>query len=248
VTVGDVAGAPTPLEEQREFLLRSLEDLEQERAAGDVDEADYLALKDDYTARAAAILRAIDVAHAPASAGTPRPWRRTVAVAAAVLAFAVGAGVLVAQSAGRRDPNDTATGAVDRSVTELLNEAGRRTAEGDLEVALDRYEEVLDREPTNAEAMTYRAWLLTLSGEPEAGLTGLLEAATTHPDYPDVHAFLAILFFRNGLVEQAGRELDRLDALDPPPAIRQLTEGLRAQVDAALTEPTPTTATTTAAG
>ena len=241
-----VAGAPTPLEEQREFLLRSLEDLERERAAGDVDEDDDLTLKDDYTARAAAILRAIDAARAPASPSAPRSWRRTVAVGSSVLAFAVVAGVLVAQSAGRREASDTATGAVDRSVTELLNEAGRRTAEGDLDVALDRYEEVLDREPTNAEAMTYRAWLLTLSGEPEAGLTGLLEAATTNPKYPDVHAFLAILFFRNGLIEQAGRELDRLDALDPPPAIRQLTEGLRTQIDAALAGQAPTTPTTAA--
>jgi hypothetical protein len=35
-------------------------------------------------------------------------------------------------------------------------------------------------------------------------------------------------------VEQADRELERLDALDPPPDIRQLTESLRAEVDAAL--------------
>lgn len=48
------------LEEDRDYLLRSLEDLEQEREAGDIDEADYLALKEDYTARAADVLRALD--------------------------------------------------------------------------------------------------------------------------------------------------------------------------------------------
>ena len=48
------------LEEQRDFLLGSLDDLERERAAGDIDEADYEALRDDYTARAAAVLRALD--------------------------------------------------------------------------------------------------------------------------------------------------------------------------------------------
>ena len=58
------------------------------------------------------------------------------------------------------------------------------------------------------------------AGQKEDGLTQLLEAATANPDYPDVHAFLAIVFFRNGLVAQADRELDRLDALDPPAAIR----------------------------
>ncbi|HVM06330.1 MAG TPA: hypothetical protein VM242_14280 [Acidimicrobiales bacterium] len=47
------------LEEDRDFLLRSLEDLEREREAGDLDESDYVALKEDYTARAAAVLRAL---------------------------------------------------------------------------------------------------------------------------------------------------------------------------------------------
>ena len=234
MTTAGRVGGPTPLEDQREFLLRSLEDLEQEHAAGDVDEEDYRALKDDYTARAAATLRAIEAARAPASRIPPRSWRRTALVGLGVAAFAVAAGLLVAQSAGRRDASDTATGDVTRSVTELLNEAGRHTAEGDVHRALEVYDEVLEREPSNAEAMTYRGWLLSLSGEEETGLTTLLEAATTHPDYPDVHAFLAVVFFRNGLAEQADRELDRLAALDPPPAIRQLVEPLRRQVDAAL--------------
>ena len=68
---------------------------------------------------------------------------------------------------------------------------------------------------------------------------------------PTISAFLAIVFFRNGLVQQAANELDRLDALDPPPAIGKLTAGLRAQVDAALAAPpdaTTTTATVAAGG
>ena len=48
------------LEEERDFLLRSLEDLEREHAAGDVDDSDFEELKDDYTARAAAVIRAIE--------------------------------------------------------------------------------------------------------------------------------------------------------------------------------------------
>lgn len=52
------------LEEDRDFLLRSLEDLEHERSAGDIAEQDYARLKDDYTGRAAAVLRAIEEARA----------------------------------------------------------------------------------------------------------------------------------------------------------------------------------------
>ena len=56
-----------------------------------------------------------------------------------------------------------------------------------------------------------------------------------------MHAFLAVLFFRSGLLQQASNELDRLDALDPPPDLLAQIEGLRAQVDAALAAATTST-------
>ena len=49
------------LEEQRDFLLGSLDDLEREHEAGDVDDVNYEVLKSDYTARAAAVDRKSDV-------------------------------------------------------------------------------------------------------------------------------------------------------------------------------------------
>ena len=152
-----------------------------------------------------------------------------------MVAFAALAGLLVAQGAGRRDEGGVITGGVTQSVTERLNEAGRKSGQGDVEGAIEIYDDVLADDPGNPEALTYKGWMLTLSGDVPAGLDVLLEAATANPGYPDVHAFLAIVFFRNGLVEQASRELDRLDALDPPAAIRDLIEPLRTQIDAALT-------------
>src|SRR5687767_10132063 len=103
--------------DQREFLLRSLEDLEAEHDAGDLGDADYAALKDAYTARAAAVLRA----EPGDEVGAPRRGTRGFLVLAAVLVFAALAGVLVAQAAGRRDSGDSATGSVDQSITEKLN-------------------------------------------------------------------------------------------------------------------------------
>ncbi len=238
----------TALELERDFLLRSLEDLEREHEAGDVDEADYRALKDDYTARAAAAIRALE------AGGTrsrrPRAPRspRGLLVAAAVVVFAVVAGVLVAQSAGRREAGDVITGDVAQTRTELLNQAGRLSAQGDYEGALARYEEVLAEDPTNPEALTYKGWVLTLTGDERAGLESLLAAATEHPDYPDVHAFLAIVFFRNGLVDEAARELDRLEQLDPPAGMRELTDGLRAQIEEARASTTTTAAGASPAG
>ncbi|MFN2606637.1 MAG: tetratricopeptide repeat protein [Acidimicrobiales bacterium] len=73
------AAAPPPaadhvaaLEEERDFLLGSLRDLDREREAGDIDEDDYRTLHDDYTARAAAALRALEAARRPPAA----PGRR----------------------------------------------------------------------------------------------------------------------------------------------------------------------------
>jgi tetratricopeptide (TPR) repeat protein len=143
--------------------------------------------------------------------------------------------LLVAQASGRRDAGDTATGSVDQSITEKLNEAGRCFAEGDADCALELYDEVLDDQPSNAEALTYKGWAsYVLQSDTETALTTLIDAATANPDYPDVHAFLAVLFFRSGLVQQASNELDRLDALDPPPDVLAQIEGLRTRVDAAL--------------
>lgn len=223
--------------DEREFLLRSLEDLEREHEAGDLDDADYIALKDDYTARAAVALR-------PERAVAPAPRRRNRGwpVFAGVLVFAALAGLLVAQASGRRDPGDSATGSVEQSITEKLNEAGRCFRDGDADCAFELYDEVLADQPTNAEALTYKGWAeFILLGDTEAALNTLIESATAHPDYPDVHAFLAVVFFRNDLLQQASNELDRLDALDPPPDLLAQIEGLREQVDAALASASPST-------
>ena len=234
--------ALTALEDQRDFLLRSLEDLEREHDAGDVDDRDYRTLKDDYTARAAAVLRAIEAGRPRAPAGRRRSPGRRMAAVLGVLAVAGLAGVLVAQASGRRDAGELGSGNVRQSVTEKLNEAGRLFAEGDADGAIALYDEVLADQPTNAEALTYKGWALyTVIGDGGAALTSLLDAATANPEYPDVHAFLAVVFFRDGRVELAGRELDRLDALDPPPDITRLTEGLRAEIDAVLAGTTTTT-------
>ena len=56
------------LEEERDFFLRSLRDLEAERAAGDIDDIDYQSLHSDYTARAASVLRRLDALDSPPAA------------------------------------------------------------------------------------------------------------------------------------------------------------------------------------
>jgi tetratricopeptide (TPR) repeat protein len=215
------------LEEERAFLLRSLDDLEREHEAGDVDDADYETLKDDYTARAARTIRSIESHHARLAAARPaRRWRRVAVVAAAVVAFAVVAGVLVAQTAGRRGAGDTITGDTRETTRARLDDALLLAQGGDYEAAVAAYDEILSDQPANVEAMTYKGWFQFQSGDGQ-GVVTLVEAAETNPDYPATHAFLAVVFERLGRPDTARLELERLDALDPPPAIVELTGPIR---------------------
>ncbi|MEY3478605.1 MAG: hypothetical protein RL415_868, partial [Actinomycetota bacterium] len=45
------------LQEQRDFLLNSLRDLEREHKFGDIDDQDYESLRKEYVSRAAAVIK-----------------------------------------------------------------------------------------------------------------------------------------------------------------------------------------------
>ncbi|HUZ43100.1 MAG TPA: hypothetical protein VMU63_01755 [Acidimicrobiales bacterium] len=58
------------LEAERDFLLRSLRDLRNEREAGEIEEADFAALNDSYTARAGRVLRRLQALDQAAAGST----------------------------------------------------------------------------------------------------------------------------------------------------------------------------------
>ena len=154
-----------------------------------------------------------------------------------MLAFAALAGVLVAQASGRRDPGDTATGSVDQSITEKLNEAGRCFSEGDADCAIELYDEVLDDQPDQRRGPHLQGLgaRTCCSATPRRPSTTLIEAATRRPaSTPTSTPSSPWCSSAAGSSQQASNELDRLDALDPPPDVLAQIEGLRAQVDAAL--------------
>jgi len=98
------------LESERDFLLRSIADLETERDAGNLDEERYRALKDDYTARAAAVLRSIELGRDAAAAPPPVPKKRKLATGGAGVAFVVVAALALAAASGNRHDGQTMTG------------------------------------------------------------------------------------------------------------------------------------------
>ena len=250
------------LEDQRAFLLTSLADLEREHDAGDLDDHDYEALRDEYTARAAEVLRAIDQQRlAFASAKAPRSLGRTVLTLLGVGLFAVVAGVLVAQSLGARKPGETSSGGI--SVKETTSQRAQACAalvspESPSE-SLTCFKDVLDEDPDNVVAITWSSWQLSLAADKVSdpvesarlqatALAQLGRAVELQPGYSYARAFRAVVAYRSGAYEAAKGYLEEFRANDPDAdsveAIEQM--GLEANIEAALAgaDPEGTTATT----
>jgi tetratricopeptide (TPR) repeat protein len=212
------------LEEERDFLLRSLDDLEREHDAGDVDDTDYVTLRDDYTARAAAVIRSIEAKQARTEPPrAPRAWGRTLAWVAMIAVFAVLAGVLVARMSGSRRDGDTATGDIRDNTRQLLVDAMTAAQRGEYDDAIGLYDKALELSPSNAEALAYRGWTRYRKGDDDAGATADIDAAiAADPKLPDARVFKTVLLTEAGDFAAAREQLHEFDALNPPSLMTQL--------------------------
>ncbi len=230
------------LETERDFLLTSLADLEAEHAAGDLDTADFEQLQADYTVRAANVIRQIEDRNAVVAAAAPeRSTTRTIAWVVGVLAFALGAGFLLAQAVGERGVNDEITGNIDASPRQRVFECQELDQTGMIQEANECFSDVLVLDPRNVEALAYRGWLLVrISGSAQqigedaqaaeillSAKASLDEAVEIDPGYPDARAFRTIVYNAEGNLEAACIEQAALIALEPPEIILQLISGLQ---------------------
>ena len=246
------------LEEERDFLLASLHDLEREHDAGDVDDADYESLKDAYTARAAEVLRAIaDRTELLAQSGAERSWSRTLLTLTIVLVLSVGAGWVVFRNAGTRAPGQGLSGDIRQDSANLILQAQSATGqasaaldEGDgtkaleyFESAIASYDKALELSPANTEALTYRGWVLhTIAVNSSAAQAAQLDAQARSyldraieidPTYADARVFRAILE-RNAKQYAAARaDLDAVDMNAIPPFMVNLVNSVRRDVESA---------------
>ena len=149
------------LEEERNFLLDSLRDVERERSAGDIDDEDYATLKSGYTQRAANVLKAIEAGQSTLNRRAPKSRAKAIVVSFAIVAFACLAGWLVATQSGQRLPGQTSTGGIENSTASLLSQA-RAINFSDPQQAIELYNDVVKLDPDNVEALTYRSWLIAL--------------------------------------------------------------------------------------
>jgi len=217
-----------PLEEQRDFLLRSLDDLEREHDAGDIDETDYEALRDDYTVRAAAVLRSLD-AHTALQQEAAGPKRRIVMWSVGIVAFAVLAGIGVALTSGRRDAGSVASGDPARGASENIARADQLMSEDKLEDAIVAYSKALESQPSNVRALTYRGWLYFQTDDLAKAWTDLDAAVKIDPKFPDAHVFRSIMLTRDTKWSEAYVEYKAIDVSSAPPDVVQLLVGSRLQ-------------------
>jgi len=231
------------LRDEQQFLLRSLRDLDNERAAGDIDEADYATLRDGYISRTASITRELNGADV-AIPVVNRNWLRRILVVVCVIAAGAGAGIWVARQSGQRLPGQSSSGAIEQSSSGLLASA-RQLNFSDPGKAIELYTQVLKLEPDNAEALTYRSWILALTARAATGsvkqlalvtaVNDLLRAQKVDNEYPDAHCFLGIVYFRFlNSASLAKPQLDTCKAMNPPKEVQSFVDAIVTEVNKAL--------------
>ena len=209
------------LEEELDHLLVSLDDLDAELDAGDLDAADHAALRDDHTARAAKLSRALDRGEVK-RARTERQRGRTLAWVAGVVVVALIAGFAMTRFSGARGTSETASGEIRLSTTSLIAEASAAFTTGDPERAIELYTEALEIQPTNVEALTYRGWMRYQMGDVASAQEDFDTAVAFDPEFADVRVFRAVAALDAEDVAAAAEELDRFDAANPSPIAQQL--------------------------
>ena len=222
-------------------------------------------MKDDYTARAAGVLRAIEAGRSALPPRPPTDWRRILLGAAVGVVAVVLIGWALTRGTTDRREGDTITGGpvgsdvAGSDVNSLLVQA-RQLQTTDPLASIMLYEQVLAQEPENVEALTYRGWTAAFValGLPEgadrdvlvsSATTFLDQARTIDPSYPDAQCFTAIVRFRfAGDAEGAKEPLERCRAGDLPASVQGLVDALGTSIDDALAangDAATTTATTT---
>jgi tetratricopeptide (TPR) repeat protein len=203
------------LNDQREFLLRSIDDAEREHEAGDLATADYDVLLHRDRARLAEVEAEL-AALGPAApeAATPEPpvapprsrratWR-LVGMAVACLFIVVGAVILVNHAVNPALPGQPVSGSTtlskENQIEEQLQEAAILNNQGRAVAALQLYDKVLAEDPADPVALAASGWLEWNYGNAgrsaalmRAGRQAEQKSIRLAPTYYAGHLFLGLI-------------------------------------------------------
>jgi hypothetical protein len=206
------------LEDEREFLLRSLDDLDGELVAGNIDPDTYRVLHDDYTARASAVIRSLDDGVDRQSSDGPRvpPLMRFLTIGGIVV-FAVLAAILLAHTIGQRNPGQEITGDSKTGGTPTTSAAS----------SLSAAQAAAKAAPESYPAQIAYARALMAANALPAAIQQFVAASKVDPSQPEPLAYSGYLTAlvvpqatdagqRQALIAAAARNLDQ--AIDADPA------------------------------
>jgi tetratricopeptide (TPR) repeat protein len=267
--VGDVTAerrSRANLEAERDFLLRSIEDLERERAAGDVDLDDYAELRADYVARAAFALRALEgrdeATETRQQVAEEDRWRRLrrylgrrrtrrVLVATGVVCVIAVLGLVAAELAGLRLPGESPTGSVSlpraQRIDDDLAAAALFANSGHEAEAVGLYDEVLTLDPRQPVALADRGWLERLAGIDadsektiRIGDQSIASAVAIDPHDADAHAYDAVALSQDEhRLGAAARQIALMEADHPSTSLLAEFAPTLVAIDRAAHAPVP---------
>ena len=186
------------LNDEREFLRRSLDDAAREHEAGDLSDEDYSVLAARDSSRLAAVEAELALlgpepseppevassAHSkttPATERTAFPLWRRVGIAASCLLIAAGVVILVVHFVQGRQPGEVSSGSISVSeaqqLEQQLGQAQSLAAAGgpsNQQKALALYNDVLGQDPSNPAALAGAGWIMWNLGT-NSHVPGLVE-------------------------------------------------------------------------
>jgi tetratricopeptide (TPR) repeat protein len=225
--------------EDEDFLRRSIADLDAEHAAGDLSDADHAELRARYEAKLDNVARSGDVStQEPASTRHQNRWVKPVVTVAVVAVVGIGAGLFLARSSGERDAGEQITGQTPLTQQGRLAEAAELFQDGDAQGAIAVYQALLDENPDDVAALTYFGWTLRNIGLQqederlqESGVRLVERALEVDPTFAEAWLFRGIIFLRDeGDPDKAVDALRLVLGSDPIPEVEGAARELLAEI------------------
>ena len=210
-------------ENEKHFLLKSLDDLDRELAKGDITEKDYVQLTRNYKRRLIRLTKQEKASSAePKLQNAKKTWFTVIFLV--VLAFI--SGIAIANSSGERSGSETITGSIRKSTVTKLQEAQQLLSDsGTWAEAISIYDEVLEDQPSNVEALTYRAWLKYRLGEASDPLIKAWgEVRILNPEFADAIVFLTIALSDESRFPEALIQVKELQQLEITPQLQNVLD------------------------
>ena len=210
-------------ENEKYFLLKSLDDLDRELTKGDITEKDYAQLTRNYKRRLIKLTKQENLSsNEPKLQNAKKTWFTVIFL----VVLALISGIAIANSSGERTGSDTITGDIRKSAVTKLQEAQQLLSDSEKwGEAISIYDEVLEDQPSNVEALTYRAWLRYRIGEDSDPLIkSWREVRILNPEFADAIVFLTIALSDESRFPEALIELQELQQLEVTSQLRNVLD------------------------